>query len=402
MKGIVFIGVAKSGSSREAIRAAESLGYYTILLTNNEKQLQQRREYPDVHQMVLVDITNIEEIKKALRKLQKSQIFITSIMSFTDPYVQTATRLCAEFCHCVSQPDAIAIMENKEKTRATLQQYDFTPKFAVIPPGESVEKPAFLFPIIVKSPHSTGSKDVLLALNQKQLTKHIDTLRERYPASPLMLEEYIDGPQYLVETVVTDGIARIIAVIEQDIDHKKRFIITGYTVLAEPAAKMAEPLQQLVQAIAHALHFTNGAMHLELRLSKQGWKLIEINPRISGGAMNKMLEAAFGINVVKETIKLLLGEKPDFTPKHRHYVYTKYLVVENKGILLRVTGRNKASQSPHVQEVYIKPRRGTMLLPPLSMGHRYAYIIATGKSKHDAKRHAHKAAKHIHFHIKVT
>ncbi|WP_107839555.1 ATP-grasp domain-containing protein [Metasolibacillus meyeri] len=401
MKTIVFIGTNKSGSSREAIKAAESLGYFTVLFTNNEKQFQQRREYVDVHKMVFVDITNMEAMRKAIHSLKKTQLMITSIVSFTDPYVHTASRLCDEFCKNYAQSEAIASMEDKEITRQHLQHFEFTPKFTLLQANDVSELPKMSFPLIVKSPKSTGSKDVLLALNKKQLNQHIASLQEKYPKDTIMLEEYIDGPQYLVETIIYNGQPHVIAVIEQDITQGKRFIITGYTVLAHIPSKMQETLQNIVETITKAFHVQNGAMHLELRLTKNGWKLIEINPRISGGAMNHMLQAAFGFNLVKETLKLLTGEQPNIEPLHHHFVYTKYLVVERKGILERVTGRNQAKNSRGVVDVYIKPRKGTLLIPPLSMGHRYAYVIATGHSKHEAKRNAYSAAKKIRFHLKV-
>lgn len=76
LKAIVFIGTNKSGSSREATRAAERLGYFTILFTNNEKQLQQRRSYPDIHRMILIDTLNIERMKEEIDKLGKTGLEI--------------------------------------------------------------------------------------------------------------------------------------------------------------------------------------------------------------------------------------------------------------------------------------------------------------------------------------
>ena len=73
----------------------------------------------------------------------------------------------------------------------------------------------------------------------------------------------------------------------------------------------------------------------------------------------------------------------------------KYLIVSKKGILEKVTGKARARKSPGVVEVYVKPRKGTKLIPPLSMGHRYAYVIATGKSLDEAKKNAQNAANEI-------
>ena len=87
----------------------------------------------------------------------------------------------------------------------------------------------------------------------------------------------------------------------------------------------------------------NGACHLEMRLVNGAWKLIEINPRISGGAMNRIIEVGYGINLVEETIQLMLGNEPCLTKKHHKYVYAHYLTVDSEGILIKVTGRKIAA-----------------------------------------------------------
>ncbi|WP_460013228.1 ATP-grasp domain-containing protein [Lysinibacillus sp. CTST325] len=401
MKTIIFIGTNKSGSSREATKAAEKLGYFTVLFTNNEKQLQQRKAYPDIHKMILIDTSNIEDMKDEIYNLTKTGLEIKSIVSFVDPFVHIASILCDEFCNNYTSSTAIEMMEDKEKTRNFLKNQPYSPKFFLLKPNESVSN-NMAFPLIVKSPKSTGSKDVLLANDSDQLEKHLSHLRSKNPRETIMIEEYIEGPQYLVEALVYKRQANIIGIIEQEITQGKRFIITGYGVLVKAPKEIQTGLEEVLQSIVNAFNIENGALHLELRLTKNGWKLIEINPRISGGAMNTMLHAAFGFNLVEETLKLFLGERPDINPRHRKFVYTKYVIVESKGILEKVIGRNRATNSPGVVDVYVKPKRGTLLTPPLSMGHRYAYVIAEGTTLEEAKNKAINAAKEIKFILKVS
>ncbi len=401
LKTIIFIGTNKSGSSREATRAAEKLGYFTVLFTNNEKQLQQRKAYPDIHKMILIDTSNIEDMKEEIYNLGKSGLEIKTIVSFVDPFVHVASILCDEFCNNVTSSSAIEMMEDKEKTRNFLKNQPYSPKFFLIKPRESVPN-NLEFPLIVKSPKSTGSKDVLLANDNNQLNKHLSYLRSKNPNETMMIEEYIEGPQYLVEAMVYKRQAQVVGIIEQEITQGKRFIITGYGVLVKVPKEIQTGLEEVLQSIVKAFNIENGALHLELRLTKNGWKLIEINPRISGGAMNAMLYAAFGFNLVEETLKLFLGERPNIKPKHRKFVFTKYLIVESKGILKKVLGRNRASKLPGVVDVYVKPKRGTLLTPPLSMGHRYAYVIAEGATLAEAKKNAINAAKEIKFILKVA
>ncbi|MFJ8518749.1 ATP-grasp domain-containing protein [Lysinibacillus xylanilyticus] len=401
MKTIIFIGTNKSGSSREATRAAEKLGYFTVLFTNNEKQLQQRNAYPDIHKMILIDTSNLKIMKDEILNLSKNGFEIKSIVSFVDPFVHIASILCDEFCDNKTSSTAIEMMEDKEKTRIFLKNQPYSPKFYLLKPNESVPN-NLGFPLIVKSPKSTGSKDVLLANDTGQLEKHLSHLRSKNPGETIMVEEYIEGPQYLVEALVYNRQANVIGIIEQEITQGKRFIITGYGVLVKAPKDIQTGLEEVLQSIVKEFNIENGALHLELRLTKNGWKLIEINPRISGGAMNTMLHAAFGFNLVEETLKLFLGERPDINPKHRKFVYTKYVIVQSKGILEKVIGRNRATNSPGVVEVYVKPKKGALLTPPLSMGHRYAYVIAVGATLAEAKNKAYQAAKEIKFILKPT
>ncbi|WP_193767060.1 ATP-grasp domain-containing protein [Lysinibacillus parviboronicapiens] len=400
MKAIIFIGTNKSGSSREAIRAAEKLGYLTVLFTNNEKQLQQRKAYPDIHKMIFIDTSDIEEMKDKIYDLSKIGLEIKTIVSFVDPYVHIASILCDEFCDNYTSSEAIEMMEDKEKTRNFLKDQPYSPEFFLIKPHESLTK-KMLYPLIVKSPKSTGSKDVLLAADESQLDKHLRFLQSKNPGETMMIEEYIEGPQYLVEAFVYKRQAHIIGIIEQEITQGKRFIITGYGVLAEVPNDIQTGIEEVLHSIVKAFNIENGTLHLELRLTKNGWKLIEINPRISGGAMNNMLLAAFGFSLVEETLKLFLGEHPNVKPRYKKFIFTKYVIIDSRGILERVIGKTRATNATNVVEVYVKPKKGTILTPPLSMGHRYAYVIAEGATLAEAQNNATTAAKEIKFLLKA-
>ena len=134
-----------------------------------------------------------------------------------------------------------------------------------------------------------------------------------------------------------------------------------------------------------------------MRLVDKQWKLIETNPRISGSGMNEFLQIGLGINLVKETLKLALGETPDLEPKFKKHTFAQYIIVKQKGILNRILGKRTAQSSPNVKSVYIKPKKGALLTPPESMGNRYAYVIATGKTENEAKKNAKYAASKIKF-----
>lgn len=420
MKTIIFLGTHKSGSSREALKAAEQLGYYTVLYTERPNFLENRTSFPDVHLMQLCDLNNLEEIKQNIRRLLLNGIEICAIVSFIETYCHTASLVAEEFGVNRFSTQAIITMQDKILSRQILAKSAYNPSFAVLAEGDiSLSSlPIKLkksFPFILKMPHSSSSKDVFKINNAKQFKRYMKKISQK-SKEPILAEEFLDGPQYLVEVIVHHQKVHIIAVLQQEITHHLRFIVTGYNLLIDPPADFYENLREAVEAIVVKHGMESGACHLEMRhvwkkravpiadedndwgyLQKKRWKLVEINPRISGGGMNRLIEIGLGLNLVEETLKLALGQEPNLLPRHRQHVFAQYVTLSESGILEKITGRKKASDCPGVQEVFLRPRKGTLLIPPLSMGHRYAYVIATGESEETARKNAKFAASQIKF-----
>ncbi|MFC0562386.1 ATP-grasp domain-containing protein [Halalkalibacter alkalisediminis] len=403
MQTIVFIETNKSGSSREAIKAAERLGYLTVLFTRRKKFLAQRTEFPDVHQMYYVSRIEIKQIRKKIHFLKRQGKQIVAVLSFVDPFVQLAAQLSEDFCHSLFNTCAISKMEDKIQTRQALEGLSISPFYQVIDQEndqlDQLTSYTPYLPLIVKAPVSTGSKDVLLVEDLQQLQGSVQSIMDKYRNQSILIEEYMDGPQYLLEVFVQQGNPHIVAVIEQEISKQDRFIVTGYGLLAVVEKKIKKSLEQVVKSIVKAIDLKNGSFHVELKNVNGQWKVIEINPRISGGVMNRLIEVGFGINLVEETVRLFTGKKASLLKQHSKFVYAHYMTVSSKGRLKKVTGKQRALRHEGVEEVYIKPRKGAFMTPPLSMGHRYGYVLASAYTLAEAKTIAQKAAKEIQFHL---
>ncbi|MET3659064.1 ATP-grasp domain-containing protein [Sporosarcina psychrophila] len=402
MKTIIFIGSNKSGSSRAAIKAAERLGYFTVLLTDREIFLENRLDFPDVHQMTFTELTNHDLLKENIREIQEQGKIVEAILSFIDPFVHVAAKLSKEFGLNSVSPDPLVKMEDKVLTRELLKDLSVSPYFTRYGKNDSLEdfidKQKGLFPLIVKTPVSSGSKDVLFVNDDRELAQSINTLLKK-GSSEVLIEEYLEGPQYLIEACVYNEKVYIVAVLEQEITFFNHFIVTGYCLLGDMDIVFYNNIYETVCLMLERFELKNGSCHIEMRLINHGWKLIEINPRISGGAMNQIIETAFGINLVEETIKIFLGKEPNLEKKYSRFVYAHYLTSDFTGTLIKVTGKNRCSRLPGIEEVFIKPKKGKILHPPLSMGDRYGYVLACSDNKEEAIRIAKEAAKEIRFYI---
>lgn len=394
MKTIVFLGSNKSGTSRDALKAAKELGYYVVLITDRKKLLTQKSEFPEVDKMIYKE--NMFDAIGDIKKLIKKGKDIVACVSFIDPYVSLASKWQAELGLFELSSEALFLLEDKTRFRQALSDLPSSPFYKVYSGNEKLETTDR--PLIIKPSASNGSKDVVLVNTYDELQRTLKSYRNKYP---VLIEEYLQGPQYLVEVVVHKGKLHIIAIIQQEISNGDRFIVTGYQYPAVLEEVDKDNLTKEVTGIIERINLENGSCHLEMRLVDGSWKLIEINPRMSGGAMNRIILEGTGINVVKEIIQMNIGEKPNFKKSFNHAVYAKFLTIQSRGRLVKVTGRNRASRHKGVKEVYVKPKKGTVMTKPLSLGNRYAYVLATGKTPEEAKDIAVNAAKEIRFVIET-
>jgi biotin carboxylase len=404
MQTIVFIGSNKSGTSRDALCISTSMGYYTVLLTNRKEFIKQKDEFPEVQRMIYVeDLMDKEIIVSIIRDIENDQKQICAVISFIDPFVSFAARLTKELGLFQMSTDALAIMEDKTYFREHLKMLAVSPRFVVFDGEESIQNCTREYqdnlPLILKPPVSNGSKDVLLVETIAEFKDGLDYLMKKFPAFSVLIEEYLIGTQYLIEVMVRNGKISTAAIIEQEVLNGERFIITGYSFPAALEDEILEDLQIAVLSIIQALGLENGTCHLEMRLVDRDWKLIEINPRMSGGAMNRIIQEGTGINLVKETIKLFLGEEPSLEAVKRMHVYAHFLTINARGRLIKVTGKNRAANIDGVKEVFVKPRKGAILTRPYSLGDRYAYVIASADTPEQAKEIALTASKEIKFYL---
>ncbi|TQR16563.1 ATP-grasp domain-containing protein [Psychrobacillus soli] len=400
IKTIVFIGSYKFGTSKEALMSAKEMGYYVVLFTDKTSNL----NFLEVDQFVIMEhLLDEQLVMEEITKLKERGKQVCACISFIDPYVSYAAKLSNHLGLSQVSVESLGLMENKIAIREKLENLSITPFFTIFHPNDSPkefkEKHKFSFPFILKPPISNGSKDVLLVETTEKFVNALKLVQKKHPNSPLLIEEFIQGTQYLVEVLVYKSVIKFVGLVEQEVKYNGRFIVTGYKYPGLVDADEYSRLYACILSIIEQTGLSNGSCHIEMKLAQGHWKLIEINPRMSGGAMNRIIEEGTGINLVKEILKVYLGEEPILIEQRKKHVYARYLTIGSRGKLLRVTGKELALMHDGVKYVHIKPLEGRILTTPYSMGNRYACIIAVSDTAEQAEASAIVAAKEIKFYL---
>jgi carnosine synthase len=123
----------------------------------------------------------------------------------------------------------------------------------------------------------------------------------------LMLEEYLDGREFDVDMVLSEGECVFSAVSENWPTEEPYFVETGmHSPSSYPADRQAA-MTDLCIRTAFALGFRDGVLHAEVKDTSSGPRLLEMNARIAGGIIEEIHRLVTGVSLVEQQLLLGLG-----------------------------------------------------------------------------------------------
>ncbi|GAQ58957.1 ATP-grasp domain-containing protein [Streptomyces acidiscabies] len=201
--------------------------------------------------------------------------------------------------------------------------------------------------------------------------------------SGVLVEEYLDGPEVSVECVTLAGETVVVAVTRKEIGFAPFFEEVGHTVTAD------DPLLPVVAPVARgalrALGVTDGVQHVEMRLTSSGPRIIEVNARIGGDWIGKLVGLATGLDLPAVATSIAADRTPDLTAVHRASAAVRIVYPPASGIL---TERRFPVDGSQVREAgWLREPGESVLLPPegdLSAA-RIGYLITSAPTLAEAE-----------------
>lgn len=113
----------------------------------------------------------------------------------------------------------------------------------------------------------------------------------------------------------------------------------------------------MFRSCMQALNLGWGPSFVELRWTERGPVVIEVNPRLAGGVNPRLVQRSYGIDLVTEHVKLVIGEQWDLRRTHSQVAGVRFLVADRNGTLDRIGGNLHAAAVPGIVEVdlYVEP-----------------------------------------------
>ncbi|ESY79331.1 hypothetical protein X740_16215 [Mesorhizobium sp. LNHC221B00] len=332
------------------VQASQCLGLHPIILSADPAQYDYLAA--ESVEAIRVDTDNLDALIRECSRL-RATYDIAGITSAREAVYATVGKLCRHFDLPGPNPESIERCCNKFTQRQLLADAGVPiPAYRLAANAMDVEFAAaeIGLPVVLKPAVGIGSIGVRLCRNADELAEHTTYLlggRHIWRSTPrILVEEFAQGPHYCADIMGNE----VIAIAAAEFGPPPHFVVREYTFPAPLNDDEYKRIADVSLRCLRALDLGWGPTCIELRWTDRGPVVIEVNPRMPGGDP-ELIRIAYGVDLITEHLKLVIGEEWDLRKRHSQTVALRSLVPDRDGILNWIDGGSRAAAVPGVVEV---------------------------------------------------
>jgi len=268
--------------------------------------------------VIVVDTNDADAVFHAAQKVSredKLEAIVPGFEYLVDVVAKAAS--CLGLPHL--SPQAAIMARNKFACRERLRSMGLdVPRYALICNESQLERAASRvgFPAVIKPVDGCGSLlvrrvDSLSELRSVVQDSAINGLLDmgKRVGIPFLLEELLVGHEFSIEGYIDEGQPHVVAVTEKQLGAGPYFVEMGHIVQAELPEHERTKLVAYVKQVVRAMDLTLGVFHAEARMTERGPVLIEINCRLGGDRIYRLVELTRGLSLPEIMICSYCGWK---------------------------------------------------------------------------------------------
>lgn len=299
--------------------SAERAGMRIVLVPRPDETVSPDRLPPAVAEVLDLDIEGDRAGALAALRERHGTTPFQGICTLYDP----AVPFVAEAAELLGLPgigrDAALGAQDKRVMRERLTAAGLNvPRFVGLKDPAAWEDAAHLdFPVVVKPAHGFSSLGVTKAERPEELKAVVEEVGEICRGAlgrtaGLIVEEYLDGPEFAVESLAHRGEVTVCAIGYKGEPEGPYFEESVYRAPAVLPEAVADAISHEVTAAHAALGITDGPTHTELRL-RGGERpyLLELGARIGGsGVSGYIARNVTGRDFAADALRIATGQPP--------------------------------------------------------------------------------------------
>ncbi|MBQ8969406.1 MAG: ATP-grasp domain-containing protein [Bacteroidaceae bacterium] len=181
---------------------------------------------------------------------------------------------------------------------------------------------------ILKPSRNSGSRGIAKIngnIDEAEFAKLFERAKEESRDKSVMLEQFIDGPEFSVEIIVWNKQVNVLQVTDKKTTEAPYFVELGHNQPSLFPGHIVEAVKRAAIMGVRALEVNNCACHAEIKVQDDQAYIMEIGARLGGDFIStELTHLSTGIDMVGAAVDVALGVEPNLTP-----------VAEPQGVAIR-------------------------------------------------------------------
>ncbi len=241
------------------------------------------------------------------------------------------------------------------------------------------------FPLVVKPVDNMGARGIRKVESCHEFGKAVETAASYSRTGEVIVEEYLDGPEYSLDALVYDDEISICGIADRHIYFPPYFIEMGHTIPAEGDPAVIEEVSAVFKQGIHALGISEGAAKGDIKWSGGRAYIGEIAARLSGGYMSGWTYPySSGVEVTRSAIRIALGLPPEDLTPVLDKTTAERAFISIPGSVQEIIGRDEPFKIDGVKHVFIRVSKGDSVSFPTNNVEKCGNCIAVADTRKEA------------------
>jgi biotin carboxylase len=335
---------------------------------------------------------DVDHITSELKKFDS----IDGMLCLVDIRIIEAAEIAESFSLPFLNVDTALMLRDKATVRLQLDNLGLPqPKFKLALSNEDLARAVSEvgLPCIIKPSDGYGSQNIVYLESESDLEPWISPIQDMLPSGAhyglgvnandrLLVEEFMPGQVIGCDTLTVNGEHYLLGVNEKRFFAPPSFAIEGGSFT--PNEGQFQEIEAYVFDILNGVYFNHGAAHVELKITSNGLRLIEVNPRLVGAKIPRLISYAIGASIYNMLIDLHTGE-PVMMPERPTGVATSRWITANRsGVFASVSFPAECPEQ--IKCVEILKKEGDHVRPPFENADRIGYVMTCDPDRNHAER----------------
>lgn len=226
--------------------------------------------------------------------------------------------------------------------------------------------------------------------------------RENSRNGTVMVEEYMEGPEVSVEIIVIEGEPHILTITDKYITPPPYFVELAHCEPSRLVMEIQDQIRETASQAVRAIGIENAPAHVEIKVTKEGPKIVELAARLGGDFItSRLVPLSTGIDMVGASVLLATGEKPDLTPTRKrgaaiHFIHAGE---DMRGVIEKITVPEALYRAAGVEEIALYKKPGESVHGTRSSNDRLGHVITVGETAEEAMERGKQISAQIHVEI---